>query len=109
MKVEWLYEAQGEYRELLSYYKNKVGPASARKFSQRILGPVKLLEQFPELGVRKEERLLGKYGFRALFIDQYVCIYRIDGQTVYIYHLADARTNYMYHIFGVEPLETGDE
>ena len=109
MKVEWLYEAQGEYRELLSYYKNKVGAPGARKFSQRILGTVKMLEQFPELGVLKEERLLGKYGFRALFIDRYVCIYRIDGQTVCIYHLADARTDYMYHIFGIEPLEPDDE
>ena len=46
---------------------------------------------------------MGRYGFRALFIDQYVCIYRLEGEIVYIYHLADARTNYMYHIFGVEP------
>ena len=109
MKVEWLYEAQAEYRELLNYYKNRISPASARKFSERILSTVKLLEQFPEMGVLKEGRLLGKYGFRALFIDKYVCIYRIDGQMVYIYHLADARTNYMYHIFGVEPLESEHE
>lgn len=102
MKIEWLYEAQAEYRELLSYYKNTVGAESARRFAKRILGSVRQLERFPEMGVLKEERLLGKYGFRALFIDKYVCIYRIDGQTVYIYHLADARSNYMYHIFGVE-------
>lgn len=105
MRVEWLYEAQMEYRDLLNYHKNKVGADSARKFSERILGTVKHLEQFPEMGVLKEERLLGRFGFRALFIDKYVCIYRIDNQTVYIYHLADARTNYMYHIFGIEPLE----
>ena len=103
MKVEWLYEAQMEFRELLNYYKNKVGTDSARKFSHKILDSIRQLEQFPEMGVLKEERLLGKYGFRALFPGQYVCIYRIDGDTVYIYHLADARTNYMYHIFGVEP------
>ena len=103
MKVEWLYEAQMEFRELLTYYKTNVRTASARKFSRKILDSVRQLEQFPEMGVLKEERLLGRYGFRALFVGQYVCVYRIDGDTVYIYHLVDARTNYMYHIFGIEP------
>lgn len=102
MKIEWLYEAQAEYRELLTYYRNNVGQVGARKFAKRILDSVGLLERFPEMGVLKEERLVGRFGFRALFIDQYVCIYRIEGQTIYIYHLADARTNYMYHIFGIE-------
>lgn len=76
MKIEWLYEAQAEYRELLHYHKTKVGPESARRFSKRILKSVELLAQFPEMGLLKEERLLGKFGFRALFIDKYVCIYR---------------------------------
>lgn len=108
MKIEWLYEAQAEYRELLNYYKNTVGLESSRRFAAHILESVQLLETFPEMGVLKEERLHGKYGFRALFIDKYVCIYRVDGDTVYIYHLANARSNYMYYIFGVEPLEGGD-
>ena len=103
MKAEWLYEDQMEIRELLNYYKNKVGTDSARKFSHKILDSIRQLEQFPEMGVLKEERLLGKYGFRALFLGQYVCIYRIDGDTVYIYHLADARTKDMYPTLGGEP------
>ena len=103
MKIEWLSEARSEFRDLLTYYRVKVGANAARSFSNRILGSIRQLERFPELGVRKEERLMGRYGFRALFIDQYVCIYRLEGEIVYIYHLADSRTNYMYHIFGVEP------
>ena len=95
-----------EFKEFLGFYRNKVGLPAAKRFSQRILNAVgQQLEQFPEMGVLKEERLLGRYGFRALFIDQYVCIYRISGEHIYIYHLADARSNYMYHIFGIEPFE----
>ena len=105
MKIEWLYEARMEFRELLLYHKTKVGTDSARKFSNRILASVRQLERFPEMGVLKKEYLVGRYGFRALFIDKYVCIYRIDGETVFIYHLSDARTNYIYRIFGVEPYE----
>ena len=44
----------------------------------------------------------GEYGFRALFVEQYVCVYRIEEETVYIYHFADARKKYIYHIFGME-------
>ena len=92
-----------EYQELLLYHRHTVGVNSARKFSERIFSEVRKLEQFPEMGVLKEERLLGRYGFRALFIGKYACIYRISEDTVFIYHLVDARTNYMYHIFGVAP------
>ena len=102
MKIEWLYEAQMEYRDLLLYHKNTVGKRSAAKFADNILSSVKKLETFPEMGVLKEAQLLGRYGFRALFIGKYVCIYRIVDETVLIYHIADARTDYMYHIFGIE-------
>jgi len=101
VKIEWLYEAQMEYKELLSYYKNTVGLQAARKFSQEILGSISGLEQFTEMGLLKEERLLGRYGFRALFIGKYVCIYRVDEDAVRIFHLADARSNYMYNFFGI--------
>lgn len=51
------------------------------------------------MGVLKYDTLMGKYGFRALFISQYVCVYKIENDTVFIYHIADARKNYMYHAF----------
>ena len=102
MKVEWLYEAQMEYRNLLSYHRNMVGKESARSFAKKIMESVRNLEKFPEMGVLREERLLGKFGFRVLFIDKYACIYRINENKVFIYHLTDARTNYIYNIFGGE-------
>lgn len=102
MKIEWLHEARMEYRDLLLYHKSTVGKQSAEKFADMILSSVRKLEAFPEMGVLKEAQLLGRYGFRALFIGKYVCIYRIAGDTVLIYHIADARTDYMYHIFGIE-------
>lgn len=102
VKIEWLSEARNEYRQFLQFYKTEVGQPYAKKFADKILGAVGQLASFPELGVLKYDTLMGKYGFRALFIDQYVCVYKIEGETVYIYHLADARKNYIYHIFGME-------
>ena len=102
MKVEWLYEARNEYRDILTFYRVEVGAKYARAFSEKVLAAVRQLERFPESGVIKHDTLLGKYGFRALFIDQYVCIYKIIGGTVYIYYFTDARKNYIYNIFGLE-------
>lgn len=102
MRIEWLYEAQCEFRDFLNYYKTNVGFKYAKQFSDKILGQIQQLALFPEMGVVKHDTLLGKYGFRALFIDQYVCIYKIEDDAVLVYHLADARKNYIYHIFGLE-------
>ena len=103
MKVEWLYEARNEYRDILQFYRGQVGTKYARAFADKILKVARQLSSFPESGVLKRETLMGKYGFRALFIDQYVLIYRIQGESIYIYHLKDARKDYTYQIFGLEP------
>lgn len=73
-----------------------------KKFADTILGSINQLAEFPEMGAVKYDTLMGKHDFRALFIENYVCVYRIESDTVYVYHLADARKNYIYHIFGME-------
>ena len=102
MKVEWLYEARNEYRDVLQFYKTQVGEKYARAFADKILSAVRQLSSFPESGVLRHDTIMGKYGFRALFVDHYVCIYKIWNDTVYLYHITDARKNYMYQIFGAE-------
>lgn len=102
MRVEWLYEARNEYRDVLRFYKVQVGEKYARAFADKVLSAVRQLSRFPESGVLRYDTIMGKYGFRALFVDHYVCIYRIWNDTVYIYHFTDARKNYIYQIFGLE-------
>lgn len=100
MKVKWLYEARNEYREILQFYRTQVGVKYARAFADKVLSAAGQLSRFPESGVLRSETLMGRYGFRALFLDHYVLIYKIQGDTVYIYHFKDARKNYIYQIFG---------
>ena len=100
-RVEWLNKVH-EFLAFLKYYKTEVGAPYAKKFADKVLHATQQLAEFLELGVLKYDMLMGKHGFRALFIGQYVCIYKIAMDTVYIYHFANARKNYMYHIFGME-------
>ena len=102
MRIEWLFEAQSEFRDYLQYYRIQAGVKYARIFSEKILSSVAQLADFPELGVLRRDTLMGRHGFRALFVEHYVCIYRIEEDAVRIYHLTDARKNYIYNIFGID-------
>ena len=101
MEVAWLNEARNGFLAFLKYYKTEAGAPYAKKFADKVPHATQQLADFPELGVLKYDTLMGKHGFRALFIDQYV-IYKIEFDAVYIYHFVDARKNYLYHIFGME-------
>lgn len=105
MKIEWLYEAQCEFRDLLLFYQTRVEAKYARRFKERVFAGIEQLNQSPELGVLRKDTLLGRYGFRALFIGQYVCVYKIVESKVLIYRLLDGRRNYIYQIFGMEEPE----
>ena len=103
MKLRYTPEALCDLQEIKRYIKSELhNPTAASRITKAILDGCAQLKQFPEMGVLKYDTLMGKYGFRALFIDKYVCVYKIEGDTVRIYHLADARKNYIYHIFGME-------
>lgn len=81
MKIQWLNEAHNEFREFVTYYMTQVGNPHAEKFPKKILRAVAQLAGFSEMGVLKYDTLMGKYGFRALFIAQYVCVYKIENDT----------------------------
>ena len=90
------------FRSFLLFYKAKVGARYAKAFADKIQKGVRQLVRFPEPGVLRNGALMGRSGFRDLFIGQYVCIYKIQDNSVFIYHLADGRWNYIYHIFGMD-------
>ena len=71
-----------ELLAVLKYYKTEVGAPYAKKFADKALHATEQLADFPELGVLKYDTLMGKHDFRALFIDQYVCIYKVEFDAV---------------------------
>lgn len=101
MRIEWLYEAQCEFEELLSYYRSRGGREAAAGFAEKILSAVERLAVSPRAGVLRRNTPLGKHGFRALLVEQYACIYRIEDGIVRIYHLTDAGRDDLYEILGV--------
>ncbi|WP_296559494.1 type II toxin-antitoxin system RelE/ParE family toxin [uncultured Acetobacterium sp.] len=93
-KIEILAPAIKELEEITDYHLLMVGPISAKKIIDKILNSLARLEEFPLSCPYVPDTELKNEGYRMLVCDKYVCIYRLLGDTVYIYHIAPGATEY---------------
>ncbi|MEA1960717.1 MAG: type II toxin-antitoxin system RelE/ParE family toxin [Bacillota bacterium] len=93
-RLEILTPAWKELDEIASYHLLVAGPDSARKISDRILDALERLEDFPLSCPYVRDGELKDGDYRLLVCDQYVCIYRLLGKVVYVYHIAHGATEY---------------
>lgn len=93
-KIEILAPVWRELDELASYHLLMVGKISAKKITDRILVALERLEEFPLSCPYVPDTELKNQGYRMLICDKYVCIYRLLGDTAYVYHIAHGTTEY---------------
>ena len=68
---------------------------SALSVTDSILDRIEILGEYPDSGSYTPDGFLNKMGYRKLVCSkQYVAIYRHIGNEVFIYHIADTRTDY---------------
>ena len=94
VKLVILEPAQRELEEIARVHLNLVGPNSARKITDRILNTLARLEQFPLSGVMPQDKDLRNSGYRYVIAGNYICVYRLLADTVYVYHIAHGASNY---------------
>lgn len=99
LSVRLLTEARLQLRDIAAYYKMKVGHASARQITDRILEALDKLGDFPEMGMVPPSRLLAEAGYRVLIVDEHLCFYRIADDTVFVTHIVHAKSDYIKKIF----------
>ncbi|MBR6924831.1 type II toxin-antitoxin system RelE/ParE family toxin [Ruminococcus sp. HUN007] len=87
-------EVWAEIENISEKHLNLVGPASAKKITDKLLDDIEKLAYHPYLGKECDELILIPNHYRRLISGMYLCIYRIIGNTIYIYHIVDGRTNY---------------
>lgn len=93
-KIEILESAQRELETIAELHMNLVGPNSARKITDRILDSLSRLERFPLSGSHPRDAELLKSGYRYVIAGQYLCVYRLIVDTVFVYHIAHGASNY---------------
>lgn len=94
-KLVYLTPAENDFEEIVKYHINEVGPASARKIYRTMKDTIDKLADFPLMGQTHPDPLLAADGYRKLVLTRtYVAIYKVIGNTVYIYRIVNGTTNY---------------
>ncbi len=93
-KLVILESAQRELEEIAMVHLNLVGPNSARKITDRILDTLSRLEPFPLSGPEAWDRELKLQGYRFFLAGKHICLYRVIGDEVFVYHIAHGASNY---------------
>ena len=71
-----------------------VGPSSAEEITDKLLDTIALLAEQPYMGALHPDAFLAQHQYRKLICGNYVCIYKVISQTVYVYRIVDGRTDY---------------
>jgi toxin ParE1/3/4 len=83
-------DAERDLEEIYDYIAERDAPGNAEHVLDSIEKAVKSLSAFPERGSRPKELLaLGIREYRQAFFKPYRLIYRVLGQRVYVYLIAD--------------------
>ncbi|MDR3283982.1 MAG: type II toxin-antitoxin system RelE/ParE family toxin [Treponema sp.] len=86
--------ARRELQTIAALHKSLVGPQSAKRITDKILNHLELLNTFPNLGRPLPDAELQAKEYRMLVTENYISIYRVIDDMVYVYHIVDGRTNY---------------
>ena len=95
-KLVYLTPAEQDLKEIVKFHLNRVGVQSARVIYQEIRKTILRLRDFPLLGQIHPDPLLAAGNYRKLVLtDTYVAVYKVDGDTVYIYRVVNGATYYL--------------
>lgn len=86
--------AQRDLEAIAKLHMELVGPNSARRITDRILKTLARLEKFPLSGALPRDPELCRNGYRYAIAGKYLCIYRLMGDQVLVYHIAHGASNY---------------
>lgn len=95
MRLEFLKAAWRDLDSIAEFYLNKVGAVSAEKIMNQIMDMVKILSDHPYAGPLHPDVELARQEYRKLSLTKtYVAIYKVEGDTVYIYRIVNGATDY---------------
>lgn len=93
-KVEILPTAWEDLKKIRDWYTIQFEAKTALKVVNHILDVIERLEEFPESGSLTPDEWLNKQGYRMIICEKHIAIYRKIENIVYVYHIADTRTEY---------------
>ena len=86
--------ASNDIDQIADCHLKLVGVQSAQRITDKLLDTIMMLEDHPFAGTEHSDTVLKKQGYRKLICNDYVCIYKVIEETVYIYRVVHGATNY---------------
>lgn len=100
-KIDVSPEARNDLRQIREYISVDLdNENSASKIIGSVLKSIRGLEDFPEIGTPLSSRVSEETDFRYLVCGNYNVFYRVEGQSVKIIRVLNARRNFMAVLFG---------
>mgnify|MGYP002409428695 FL=1 len=93
-KIDILPIAWEDLKKIEDYYAVQFNAEVAIRVSSHILDCLERLEGFPDSGSTTPDKWLNQQGYRMVICKKYVAIYRVINDSVFVYHIADTRTEY---------------
>jgi len=93
-KLEILPKAWDDLDKIHHWYLYQFSQASATKVINGILDTIEMLEEFPYLGSNTPDDILNQRGYKMILSGRFAAVYRKIEDVVYVYHVADTRTQY---------------
>ena len=93
-KVKILPSALEDIKKIEDWYLIQFDISTALKVVNHILSCIERLEEYPDSGSLTPDDWLNKQGYRMIICSKHVVIYKHIHNEVYIYHIADTKTEY---------------
>lgn len=83
-----------DLEQIEDWYAEQFSVQVAINISENILNSIENLKLFLNIGVFTPDEWLNEQGYRMVICGLHVAIYKIVDGIIYIYHIADTRTDY---------------
>lgn len=93
-KVEILTPALNDIDKIADYHLLAAGPISAEKITDKLIDSIEKLGEYPLLGAEHSDPVLQERGYRKLVCGEYICVYRLIDDTIYVYRVVHGMTDY---------------
>ncbi len=93
-EIKILPTAWEDLKAIEDWYFFNFGAESAIKVSDHILNGIERLADYPDSGSNTPDPWLNREGYKMVITGQHVSIYKKISNVIYIYHIADTRTDY---------------
>jgi plasmid stabilization system protein ParE len=93
-KVRLTTPAMNDIDRIANYYLMMADAAAAEKITDKLLDSIQHLEKFPFMGALHPDPVLAKNEYRKLICEDYICVYKVIEDTVYIYRVVNGKTDY---------------